>query len=42
MVSNSSNSIEVNNNKKQKISNSMESNAVDKYGLCFPGKFILK
>ncbi|KAG4108427.1 GTP cyclohydrolase I [Neocallimastix lanati (nom. inval.)] len=42
MVSNSSNSIEVNNSKKQKIGNSVESNVVDKYGLCFPAGGTLK
>jgi len=40
MVSNSSNTHEI-NNKKQIINNSMDSNVIDKYGLCFPGKYYI-
>jgi len=36
MVSNSTNTHEVNN--KKQINGSMDSNVVDKFGLCFPGK----
>jgi len=41
MVSNSSNTHEI-NNKKQIINNSMDSNVIDKYGLCFPAAGTLK
>ncbi|ORX86894.1 GTP cyclohydrolase I [Anaeromyces robustus] len=41
MVSNSSNTHEV-NNKKQIINNSMDSNVIDKYGFCFPASGTLK
>jgi len=40
MVSNSTNTHEINN--KKQINNSMDSNVIDKYGLCFPGNYCNK